>query len=91
MKAKNYSDKVLLLPKEPLASMLFLEYLGDYNKLNKLPISFTIQDFDVWNKYLLAGFVIPVKLEDILVPKEKSSKISNGKKFNHQLHMYLFT
>lgn len=33
-----------------------------------------------WNKYLLAGFGSPVKLEDIQVRKSKSSKISNGKK-----------
>ena len=49
MKAKNYSDKVLLLPKEPVVSMLFLEYVWDYNKLNRISVSFTIQDFDGWN------------------------------------------
>ena len=33
-----------------------------------------------WNKYLLAGFGSPVKLEDIQVQKAKSSKLINGKK-----------
>ena len=35
------------------------------------------------NKYLLAGYGSPVKLEDIQVGKTKSSKISNGKKSNN--------
>jgi len=60
MKAKNYSDKVLLLPKDPVASMLFLEYVWDYNKLNKVPVSFTIQDFDVWNNLFDELFLINV-------------------------------
>ncbi len=60
MKAKNYSDKVLLLPKEPVASMLFLEYVRDYNKLNKVPVSFMIQDFDVWNNSFDELFLINV-------------------------------
>jgi len=60
MKAKNYSDKVLLLPKEPVASMLFLEFVRDYNKLNKVPVSFTIQDFDVWNNSFDELFLINV-------------------------------
>ena len=60
MKAKNYSDKVLLLPKEPVASMLFLEFVRDYNKLNKVPVSFTIQDFDVWNNSFDELFLISV-------------------------------
>ena len=60
MKAKNYSDKVLLVPKEPVASMLFLEYVRDYNKLNKVPVSFTIQDFDVWNNTFDELFLINV-------------------------------
>lgn len=33
-----------------------------------------------WNKYLLAGFVNPVKLKDIQVQKSKSSKLSKEKK-----------
>ena len=60
MKAKNYSDKVLLLPKEPVASMLFLEFVRDYNKLNKVPVSFTIQDFDVWNNSFDELFLINI-------------------------------
>ena len=36
-----------------------------------------------WNKYLLAGFGNPVKIEDIQIGKAKSSKISNGKKSNN--------
>ena len=60
MKAKNYSDKVLLLPKEPVTSMLFLEYVRDYNKLNNVPVSFTIQDFDVWNNSFDELFLINV-------------------------------
>ena len=60
MKAINYSDKVLLLPKEPVASMLFLEYVRDYNKLKKVPASFTIQDFDVWNNSFDELFLINV-------------------------------
>ena len=36
-----------------------------------------------WNKYLLAGFGNPVKLEDIQVRKAKSSKISNEKETNN--------
>ena len=36
-----------------------------------------------WNKYLLAGFGSPVKLEDIQVPKVKSSKLSGGEKSNN--------
>ena len=36
-----------------------------------------------WNKYLLAGFGSPVKLEDIEVRNAKSSKISIGKKSNN--------
>ena len=60
MKAKNYSDNVFLLPKEPVDSMLFLEYVRDYNKLNKVPVSFTIQDFDVWNNLFDELFLINV-------------------------------
>ena len=33
-----------------------------------------------WNKYLLAGFGSPVKLEEIQVPKGKVSKLSSRKK-----------
>ena len=35
-----------------------------------------------WNKYLLAGFGSPVKLEDIQVPKGKASKLPGRKKPN---------
>ena len=47
MKAKIYSDRGLLLPKTPLPSMLFLEFVRDYNSVNKVPISLTIKEFDV--------------------------------------------
>ena len=60
MKAKNYSDKVLWLPKEPIALMLFLEYSRDCNKLNKVLVSFTIQDFDIWNNSFDELFLINV-------------------------------
>ena len=49
MKAENYSDNVLLLPKEEVASMLFLEYVRDCNRLKKVPVLLKIQYFDVWN------------------------------------------
>ena len=47
MKAKIYFDRGLLLPKTPLPSMLFLEFVRDYNQVNKVPISLTIKEFDV--------------------------------------------
>ena len=36
-----------------------------------------------WNKYLLAGFGNPVKLEDIEIQKSKSAKISKEKRSNN--------
>lgn len=60
MKAQYCFDKGLLVPKEPLASMLFLEFIRDYNKDNKHRISFTIKDDEVSNDPFEEFFLIRV-------------------------------
>ncbi len=59
-KAQYCFDKGLLVPKEPLASMLFLEFIRDYNKENKNRISFTIKDDEVSNDLFEGFFFIRV-------------------------------